>query len=97
MEGEIKTFKDLLNELQKLSPDELSQNCSILIDDESFAKPVNSIFKTEDDIYVNKDDSEDGGTIKELEDLHGDDFEIKDYILGTEKGRVFLYSSDENI
>ncbi len=92
---EIKTYGDLLEALKAFTPEQLQQTASILIEDDSYSKPVTSIDPIGDDIYVNKDDDEDGGTLETLKEIHGEEFKEEDYELGTKAGRIFLYSFTE--
>lgn len=92
MNGEIKTYKDLLNELQQLTPEQLEQSATIIIEDDSYGKQIASISPMEEDLYMNNDDDEDGGTIEQLKEIHGQDFKLEDYHICTPKGRIFIYS-----
>jgi len=94
MEKKIKTYKQLLSALQKLTPAQLRQEPVILIDDEMYGNDVNCLSEIEDDIYRHKEDDEDCGTLEELEEKHGDEFNKKDYKISTRAGRIFLYSNN---
>lgn len=93
MEHNIKTYNDLLEALKTLSPEQLNQDCSVLICDDSLAKKVDSISCITEDIYVNKSDNEDMGSLSDLEQLHLEDFDKDDYKLCTPAGRIFIYSN----
>lgn len=43
------------------------------------------------DLYVNKDDNEDCGQIEDLRDIHGDDFDINNYLIAAHKGTPRLF------
>lgn len=94
------TLDDLANDILKLSPEQRQHKALIIIDDESYGTPILELNVLEEDIYVDKDTNDDGGTLAELKELHGEAFEISDYILSTHKGTPFLYGSNypsENI
>lgn len=92
MESNIKTYNDLLESLKLFTPEQLQQNCSVIIDDESMAKEIKSVSIISEDIYINKDDTDDLGSLKDLKEMHREDFERDDYVLSTTAGRIFLYS-----
>ena len=86
------TWNDLAKAINKLSLKQRKGKVFMQVDDESVFKKVSGLEIIETDVYVNKDDSEDCGTLEELEELHGEDFNKKDYRLCTPEGTPFLWN-----
>lgn len=84
------TFKDLKEAIEQLTPEQLELPVNIQIGDDEFLKRVGALVTMPDDIYVNKDDDEDGGTLEDLKLAHGDEFKEEDYELHIHKGFPFL-------
>lgn len=83
------TWADLKEEANKMSEEQLNTPVFLAQDDEYWVK-INEVVFVEEDIYVNKDDNEDAGTLKELKELHDDDFVLENYRLMSKKGTPFL-------
>ncbi|WP_213279346.1 hypothetical protein [Chryseobacterium indologenes] len=85
------TWKELKEFVNSIPEEQLSNNASILVSDESPARDLNEPFFSVQDIYVNKEDYEDCGTLEELKELHGEEFVQDDYLLNTKQGTAFLW------
>jgi hypothetical protein len=84
------TLGDLKSFLNSLHDDKLTQDINIAFEDEPIRQIENyEVF--EEDVYYNIDNHEDIGTISELKDIHGEDFDLKNYKVGTPKGTVLFY------
>lgn len=83
------TWADLKEAANKMSEEQLNTPVFIAQDDEYWVK-INEIVLVEEDIYVNKDDDEDAGTLSELKELHDDEFVLENYRLMSKKGTPFL-------
>lgn len=92
IEPEQITWKQLKDFIQTLSEEELKTPAWILIDDNSQATKLLEPLRIEQDIYCNIDEHEDCGTLAELKELAGDDFNIANYKLSTPKGTPFLWA-----
>ena len=86
------TWRQLKEFANRLTEEQLNTKVGLFFDDNSYAKPIEEAFQMQDDIYVNKDNDEDGGSLEVLKEAHGDDFNIEDYELSTKKGTPFLWS-----
>jgi hypothetical protein len=87
------TWKELKEFVNSIPEDFLSKKASLLLEDDTYARKLSEPFFIQDDIYCNKEDSEDVASVKDLKDAHGEDFNIDDYFLITKKGTPFLYIS----
>lgn len=85
------TWKELKEFVNSIPESQLEKNASILVGDESPARVLNEPFFAVNDIYTNKHDYEDCGTLDELKDLYGDEFVKDDYVLITKQGTAFLW------
>lgn len=85
------TWNDLAQAISSLPESERLKSVHIAIDDENRFRRVAGLETIQEDVYVNNDDDEDLGGLKELEDVHGDDFNIENYRLCTHKGHPFLF------
>lgn len=85
------TFKELLEDLNKLTEEQLCKPVWIRREEENLA--VAGLDLVEDDIYRHKDDdaSDISGSLKELRDLEGDNFDESNYKMITPKGMPFLW------
>lgn len=63
-----------------------------ILEDESLRK-FSGADIIDEDIYVNKDDSEDVGRLEELKEIHGSSFNPDDYEICTPKGFPFLHDA----
>lgn len=86
------TWQELKDFANSVPEEYLTKHAYIIISDESTARALNEPFFIQEDIYSNKSDYEDCGPLKELKELHGDEFNEDDYILTTKKGAPFLWS-----
>lgn len=82
------TFRDLKNEVNKLSDEQLDY--PVYVSRESESLKIQALWIVEHDLFHRINDPEDCGTIDELKDLHGDDFEEDQYVPGSKKGTPFL-------
>lgn len=73
MENEKRTFRDFLNELQQLTPEQLDQPVRALVDDEGYARTEVHIHISDEDIYDDGDNG--GGTIEQLKEAYPDEWE----------------------
>ncbi|MBP1165074.1 hypothetical protein JOE44_001958 [Chryseobacterium sp. PvR013] len=85
------TWKELKEFVNSIPEEQLKNNVSIIVGDESPARDLNEPFFSVGDIYVNKEDYEDCGTLDELKDLYGEEFVQDDYLLTTKQGTAFLW------
>lgn len=84
------TFRDLKAELEKLTEEQLDHR--VVVQREDTALRVCGLDILEDDIWYHKDnEEEDRATLKDLRELHGDDFNEADYLPGPKKGTPFLW------
>lgn len=86
----MKTWNELKEFIETLTDEQKARKVNVLIGDDSMGKDID-IFLTEEDIYQNVEDDEDCGPLKELMDVHGEDFNESDYPLITKKGTPFIY------
>ncbi len=84
------TLKELKEFLITLNDEQLSQPIYILKDDD----PIHAIEEAgiqKEDIYCNIADNEDCGSMKDLKEIHGDDFNESEYKLSwLKKGTIFF-------
>ena len=85
------TWKELKEFVNSIPEEQLDKTASIMVGDESPARDLNEPFFTVNDIYVNKQDYDDCGTLEELKELHGEEFVQDNYLLNTKKGTAFLW------
>jgi len=85
------TWDDLAEAISKLSPKQRKNKVFMSIDDESIFRHVEGVETVLQDVYVNKDNDEDCGSLEDLKDAWGDDFNKSDYRLSTKKGTPFLW------
>lgn len=85
------TWQELKDYCNKLDESTLSMNVYAFINDNETGTPIREISEVEDDVYFHIDDHEDRGTLKELKDLYGDDFDENEFELATKKGYPFLW------
>ena len=82
------TFKDLKEELDKLTPEQLGVQVYLSREDETLK--VAGLSVVEADLYRHKDNPEDIGTLGQLVEIHGEHYVAEDYIPSTTKGTPFL-------
>lgn len=87
------TWNDLVDVIISLSPEERHKQAKILIADDEATTPISGYEIVEEDIYCPIGDNEGCGTLKELKELHGDEFREQNFELRTSKGSFFLYQS----
>lgn len=95
-EKKVFTWNDLVKFAKTLSSDQLKQPVNVIIDDNSYGNRVTSAECLPNDIYVNKEDPEDCGSLEDVKNAYTEEEwqEVKDdYELGTPAGFPFLYSS----
>lgn len=81
-------LKDFVNAV----PDEfLQQQIPLLHGDQTLYLCEPGYFP--EDLYIHKDDPDDGGPLKDLQDLHGEDFDINEYRFQP-AGWPFLWSGE---
>lgn len=86
------TWKELKEFVNSIPEDQLNDGAYIQIADDYNVRPLNEPFFTVNDIYCNKEDNEDCGTLEDLQDLHRDEFNIESYELVTKEGTPFLWA-----
>ncbi len=92
------TYRDLLAQLNKLNDTQLDRQVFV----SQIYEPGIRIMGCEEigeDIYVNKDDAEDGGSMESLRMAHeidndGEPFDESKYELATTKDCVFLFDEE---
>lgn len=82
------TYDNLLESILKLNPEQRKTQV-YSVGEEDYAI-INGLNIVEEDIYCNTSNDEDRGTLKELKELHGEDFVEEDYILSVPTGRPFM-------
>lgn len=82
------TFKELKADLEGLSEEQLAKRVILMREEEGLV--VAGLEELEEDVFYNKDETEDRGTLKELQDRHGAAFNEADYLPGATKGTPFL-------
>lgn len=89
-EAEVKfTYRDLKEEINKLSEDQLDKQVYVCREDSSVK--VGYLEITKEDIYRHIDDDEERGTLEELKGMAGDEFELENYELATPKDFPILF------
>lgn len=86
------TWKELKEFLDTLTPEEMEKDSCILLDDNSHFTPLLQPARIEEDLYVNQDDPEDFGSLQDLKDAHGKDYNEADYRLITPKGKPYFWA-----
>ncbi len=84
------TWQDLKDFISSLPQEIMAKKASILVDDESQARRLSEPMILANDIYSHVEDSEDCGSLEDLKDFHGENFNINEYELTTKKGTPFL-------
>ncbi|WP_185273873.1 hypothetical protein [Chryseobacterium indologenes] len=85
------TWRELKEFVNSIPEEQLEKTASLMVGDEFIARDLNEPYFSVQDIYVNKHDYEDCGSLDELKDLHGDEFVQDDYVLNTKQGTAFLW------
>ncbi len=83
------TFKDLKEAISKMTDEQLLKPAYLAKDDERWEKVTELCF-IDEDIYVDKINDEDCGTLEDLQYAHGSDFVLEEYRLMTKKGTPYL-------
>jgi hypothetical protein len=83
----INTLKNLQEFLNGLTPEQLSQKVFYT---EEQSHTITEVEILEYDVFVNKHDVDEFGTIEELKENLGEDFDIENYIVATPKGTIFM-------
>jgi hypothetical protein len=85
------TWADLADAINKM-PEEFRTNQVVMsFEDREETIRVYSIQTTPEDLYVNEEDYEDCGSLEDLKELHGDEFDEKKYRFVSPKGTPFLW------
>lgn len=90
------TYRDLLDSLNKLNDKQLDRQVYLIQIDEPAIK-IMDCSEIGADIYVNKDDDEEGGSMESLRMSHDESdgpFDESKYELCTTKDCVFLYDEE---
>jgi hypothetical protein len=85
------TWRELRQFANSIPEEHLDKKVPVMVSDEDYAKSMNEPFYSQHDIYRNKNDEDDGGSIEDLQMAHGKDFKESDYELTTPKGTLFLW------
>lgn len=84
------TWNDLQDQINTMTEEQRKRQVCVSISDDGFYS-IEDIQFIEDDIYVNIEDNDEIGTLSDLRDSTGDDFDIENYRLITPKGTPFLW------
>ena len=84
------TWNDLVNDVNKMEDWQKNTQVYLQNDDESYFREITEISMVDEDVYINIDNIEDGASLKELEEILGDEFKREDYRLCTPIGTPFL-------
>lgn len=88
---QLRTLNDLKKFLLKCDDITLQQAINIAIPDQP-VHILTEVEATEEDVYYNTDDPEDDcGTLESLKEIHGPDFDITNYKIGTSKGTIIFF------
>jgi hypothetical protein len=90
------TWNDLAEAISKLPEEQRTKKVFLAIDDESTFRKIDGLEIIPEDVYINKEDNDDGGPLEELKELYGEDFKEEDYRLSTPKGTPFLWTDIDN-
>lgn len=85
----VKYLRDLKEFLNSLTEDQLVQPIKIEFEESPFLY-ARKIVVTTKDFYVNMFDSEDFGTLEELQEIHKENFELTDYRIHESAGTIYL-------
>lgn len=85
----LANLRDLKYFLNDLDEQHLSQPITVVFEESPWLY-AKEIVITSEDFYVNIDDSEDCGTYKELEEIHGRDFDVINYKVIEPAGTIYL-------
>lgn len=91
MKVELNTLRDLKEALKRLNGQELDQPIRIF-PNEGALSLISELQIESEDFLVNKEDSDDFGSVSELEDEHGEEFERSNYYTRIPKGSVVFHS-----
>lgn len=90
MNAKVTTYRQLKEALKRLSGTELDQPIMVIMEDNPVPVMVVELSVSEEDILVHRTDDEDGGTLEELEQNHGDELVLSEYKISIPKGTVML-------
>ena len=85
-------WKDIKKFANSLTDEQLEKDAFVLLSDYSDGYGIKDAAIMENDIYVNVDNHEDCGTLEELKEAHGEDFEPFEFTLSTSAGTPFLWA-----
>jgi len=85
------TWDQLAKAINKLPAEQRKKQVVITFEDDNMFRRVGGLVIIEEDVYVNKTDNEDSGSLTELKELNQDGFVKKDYRLSTKKGTPYLW------
>lgn len=95
IKNDVFTWDELASAIAAVPEDKRKGQVHISIDDETLFRKVKGVEIINDDIYVKNDmDYEDSGTLEQLKEFHGDDFDQTEYFLCTPKGTPFLWDGN---
>lgn len=89
------TWLELRTFVNQIPVEHLDRKVSVFIDDETYARPIYEAAGMHEDIYCHISNDDDCGTLKDLEESHGVEFDPTQYKLSTKKGTPFLWSDSD--
>lgn len=84
------TYNELLEQISKMTPEQRDQQV-VFVENDEWSHPIKGLGFTEYDYYVNINDDEEIGTLEELKENYGDDFNEDDFKLLTPAGTPYLH------
>lgn len=91
----VTTWKTLKEFVDSMTPEQLEKNAYVLFEDSNTGIPIIEGLFLEEDVLRNPEDEEEIGTIPELKELMGENFNIDGFEIATPKGTPFLYASED--
>lgn len=85
----VTTYQSLLHAINLMTPEERQQPVTVLPSEGLYQEVVR--IHEDEDLLENKNNDEDVGTIKELQEAHGDKFHINDYVVIRPK-RIVMFT-----
>jgi hypothetical protein len=85
------TWNDLAEKINELTSEQRESQVYMSFDDENRFRRIESLETIPEDVYVNKHDDEDSGSLEDLKSAWQEDFKKSDYRLSTKKGTPFLW------
>jgi len=92
------TWQELKDFANGIEPQFLHERVLVQISDNEYCSRLNEPYRVQNEIYINRYDSDDCGTIEELKMIkedNGEDFNIDDYVLSFKKGHPMLWIDEE--